>query len=124
METIIDMQGVSWQREDRLLLNEVSWRVLPRQHWALLGLNGSGKTTLLNMINGYLWPTKGSIKVLGRTLGETDVRHLRQSIGWVSSSLQDKLYGTDSGERIVLSGKYATIGLYDRPSEEDISYAY
>ncbi|GGD93661.1 ABC transporter ATP-binding protein [Paenibacillus nasutitermitis] len=124
METVIDMQGVSWKREDRFLLNEVNWTVLPRQHWALLGLNGSGKTTLLNMINGYLWPTKGRIQVLGRTLGDTDVRHLRQAIGWVSSSLQDKLYGSDTGERIVLSGKFATIGLYDKPSREEVSYAY
>ena len=120
---IIDLRNVSWTRDGRMLLQDVSWTIGERQHWALLGLNGSGKTTLLNMITGYLWPTSGSIAVLGRTLGETDVRVLRQSIGWVSSSLQEKLYPSDSGRRIVLSGKFATIGLYDKPSDEDIAWA-
>ena len=33
--------------------------------YALIGANGSGKTTSLNMISGALFPTSGSIKVLG-----------------------------------------------------------
>lgn len=35
---------------------------------ALLGPNGAGKSTLMNMITGYLAPTSGSIKILGRDI--------------------------------------------------------
>ncbi|AEI44952.1 conserved hypothetical protein [Paenibacillus mucilaginosus KNP414] len=117
------MQGIRYVREDRELLAGIDWEVRRGEHWALLGLNGSGKTTLLNMICGYLWPTKGSIEVLGETYGSVDLRDMRRSIGWVSSSLQEKLYASDRTEAVVLSGKYATIGLYDQPEEEDVQKA-
>ncbi|MGN7384991.1 MULTISPECIES: ABC transporter ATP-binding protein [unclassified Paenibacillus] len=123
MENVIDMQGVYWKKGNRMLLNNVSWTVRPKEHWAMLGLNGSGKTTILNMINGYIWPTQGTVAVLGRRFGTVDLRELRQSIGWVSSSLQERLYRSDKAQHVVISGKYATIGLYQRLSDEELGRA-
>ncbi|WP_127530998.1 ABC transporter ATP-binding protein [Paenibacillus kobensis] len=123
MERIIDIRDVTWRRGDHTVLNNVNWQVRSNEHWALLGLNGSGKTTLLNMINGYIWPTKGEINVLGHRFGEIDLRQLRQSIGWVSSSLQEKLYGTDRTQNVVISGKFASIGLYEKTGEEEYARA-
>ncbi|MEK3786367.1 MULTISPECIES: ABC transporter ATP-binding protein [Paenibacillus] len=120
---IIDVQNVSWTRGVLTLLNNVSWRVNEGEHWALLGLNGSGKTTLLNMITGYQWPTKGSISVLGEQYGNVDLRELRKSIGWVSSSLQEKLHRTDRTQYVIISGKHATIGLYDELDDQDLERA-
>ncbi|WP_405078870.1 ABC transporter ATP-binding protein [Paenibacillus chitinolyticus] len=120
---IIELKDVTWKTGGKELLKRVSWTVRPQEHWALLGLNGSGKTTLLNLINGYIWPTRGSVTVLGHRFGEIDLRELRQSIGWVSSSLQDKLYGTDHAQNVVISGKYATIGLYERLTDDDLNRA-
>ncbi|MGG4494965.1 ABC transporter ATP-binding protein [Brevibacillus reuszeri] len=119
MEYVIDIQGVSWIRGTTTLLNNVNWQVRSNEHWALLGLNGSGKTTLLNLITGYIWPTTGAVSVLGHRFGEVDLRVLRQSIGWVSLSLQEKLHGGDLAQSVVVSGKYASIGLYERTSEEE-----
>ncbi|WP_341278385.1 ABC transporter ATP-binding protein [Paenibacillus sp. FSL H8-0537] len=116
---IIDIQNVTWEREEKIVLQGIDWQVEAGQHWCLLGLNGSGKTTLLNMINGYIWPTIGSVSVLGHKFGEYDLRELRKSIGWVSTSLQQKLHGQDTAFKIVLSGKFATIGLYDQALQED-----
>jgi len=124
METnIIELRDVSWRREKKTILEQVDWTVRKGEHWALLGLNGSGKTTLLNMINGYIWPTSGRISVLGHTFGEVDLRDLRKQIGWVSSSLQEKLYASDKTQYVVISGKYASIGLYETPTEEDFETA-
>lgn len=116
---IIDIQSVSWDRSSERILKDFHWQVKTGEHWCLLGLNGSGKTTLLNMINGYIWPTEGRMSVLGKTFGEFDLRALRKSIGWVSTSLQQKLYGSETALKIVLSGKFATIGLYDHTDAED-----
>ncbi|MFC7442745.1 ABC transporter ATP-binding protein [Laceyella putida] len=113
---VIELSHVSWKREEQWILQDVSWRVKAGEHWCLVGLNGSGKTTLLRLVNGYIWPTSGSVRVLGRLFGETDVRALRKEIGWVSSSLLQQLHGHETAERIVLSGKYASIGLYDQPT--------
>jgi len=123
MELMIDIEGVTWRRGDLTLLNDIHWRVRRNEHWALLGLNGSGKTTLLNMINGYFWPSAGKVTVLNHRFGEVDLRELRQSIGWVSSSLQEKLYGGDRTQLVVISGKFASIGLYENPTPEDFAKA-
>ncbi len=123
MNSIIEMKQVTWQREGKTILNGVDWTIRAGEHWALLGLNGSGKTTLLNMISGYLWPSSGTISVLGHRFGEVDLRELRKSIGWVSSSLQEKLHGGQKAEDLVVSGKYASIGLYDKPGAEDYDRA-
>ncbi|WP_411349921.1 ABC transporter ATP-binding protein [Paenibacillus sp. WLX2291] len=116
---IIDIQHASWRRETGLIIGDVSWQVQPGEHWCLLGLNGSGKTTLLNMINGYIWPTTGNISVLGERFGEVNLREHRKKIGWVSTSLQQRLHGRDVAEQIVLSGKFASIGIYTEVADSD-----
>lgn len=124
MDLIIDMKGVSWIRERKPILKNITWQVKKGEHWAILGLNGSGKTTLLNLINGYIWPSKGEMSVLGNRFGQTEIQHLRKWIGLVSSSLQERFHGWESVETVVVSGKYASIGLYEEPTEEEMEQAY
>lgn len=123
MSAIIEMKDVSWRRDGKTVLSHINWEVSEGENWALFGLNGSGKTTILNMLTGYIWPSEGKISVLGQKFGEVDLRQLRRSIGWVSSSLQEKLYGNDKAEDLIVSGKFASIGLYDRPAAEDYERA-
>lgn len=123
MSNIIDIKDVSWVRQKNTILSGVDWEVVKGEHWAVLGLNGSGKTTLLNMINGYIWPTTGKVSVLEKPFGKTDIRELRKSIGWVSSSLQKKIKEAENTRDVVVSGKYASIGLYENPTKEDFQKA-
>lgn len=123
MQPVIQMKNVSWYRNQKPILEQINWEVGQGEHWAVLGLNGSGKTTLLNMINGYLWPSKGEIAVFGQTFGQVDLRELRKGIGWVSSSFQERIHVTDLTQHVVISGKYASIGLYTEPSAEDFDRA-
>lgn len=116
---IIDLKDVSIIRNKEYLLKDINWTIEDGEHWAILGLNGAGKTMLLNMLNGYIFPSKGQLKVLGKTVGQYDMRKLRKSIGWVSSSIQEKFHNYSTAMDIVLSGKFATLDLYDEISEED-----
>lgn len=120
---VIDIHNISWERGDETILRGLDWQVKRGEHWCLLGLNGSGKTTLLNMINGYIWPTAGHVSVLGHRFGEYDLRELRKRIGWVSTSLQQKLYGSDTAIKIVLSGVHSTIGVYDELQADELDRA-
>jgi iron complex transport system ATP-binding protein len=120
---ILNAQSVSLKRNKETILNQVNWQINDGEHWCLMGLNGSGKTTLLNMINGYLWPTEGQMTVLDQVFGKSDLRELRKRIGWVSSSFQEKLHSDNSALQIVLSGAFASIGLYDQPGENEIEKA-
>jgi iron complex transport system ATP-binding protein len=89
----------------------------------VLGANGSGKTTLLQLLAGYLWPSRGSITVLGETFGHTDLRELRKRIGWVGSFLQVQVPPNQVPLDFIVSGKYASIGIFDSPQPEDYSQA-
>lgn len=117
---VINMEDVSWKRGNHWVLENINWQVREDENWAVLGLNGSGKTTLLNIVNGYIFPSAGNVSVLGQVFGKTDLRDLRKTIGWVSSSLQENLYINELALEIVLSGKFATIGLVDTPQRDDL----
>lgn len=124
MNKVIEMKDVSWKRQGKVILQDLSWEVQPGEHWAVLGLNGAGKTTLLNMVNGYIWPTTGEVTVLGNEFGKTDIHQLRRSIGWVSSSLGERINGRHMTEDIVVSGKFASVGLvFAEPEEADFEQA-
>lgn len=120
---IIEAKQISVTRDRKYILKEINWSVKAGEHWAVLGLNGSGKTTLLDLINGYIFPSKGEIRVLGKIFGKYDWRELRKSIGWVSTALQERLYVSESVEDIVVSGKFALIGLSENPDQEDRAFA-
>lgn len=120
---IIDLNGVSWVRNGKKILDNIHWSVADGEHWAIIGLNGSGKTSLLQMINGYIWPTNGSISVLGKQFGTYPLGELRKIVGWVSSAMQEKLHEEEYAENIVLTGAYASPRLYVDPSKEEIERA-
>lgn len=124
MTTIIQMNDVSWRRQGKEILHDIHWQVKKGEHWAVLGLNGAGKTTLLNMVNGYIWPTTGEVTVLGNRFGKTDIRELRKQIGWVSSALGERVNGRHPVQEIIVSGKFAAVGLvFAEPTEADFEKA-
>lgn len=123
MSTIIEVKDVLWRREQKIILHDMNWTVRKGEHWAVLGLNGSGKTTLLNMITGYIWPTQGQISVLGHRYGTVDLREMRKRIGWVSTSFQERIHANEKTQHLVISGRHASVGLFDKPTEEDTEKA-
>lgn len=122
---LVEMRNVYLKRNEKTIIHDLNWEVEQGQHWAILGMNGAGKTTLLNLVCGYLYPTKGTIKVFEKPFGLYPLNELRKDIGWVSSSLLEKMkHHTETTTlEMVLSGKYASIGLYEQPSASDIDHA-
>jgi len=48
---------------DRVLYDDVTWRVGPGDRVGIVGVNGAGKSTLLRMLVGQAQPTSGQVKV-------------------------------------------------------------
>lgn len=118
-DMVVKLEDVNLRREGRLILENVNWQIEKQDHWVLFGLNGSGKTAILNLLNAYYFPTKGKVTVLGMEFGKTYLgEKLRKQIGFVSASLQEKFYPSDTAFEVVLSGAFASIGLYEKPTEE------
>ncbi|MCP4640455.1 MAG: ABC transporter ATP-binding protein [bacterium] len=120
---VVELKDVSFHRNGRDILAEVSWAIRKGEHWALLGANGSGKTTLLKIVTGYEWATTGAVSVLGRHYGECDLRELRKHIGWVSSSLEHRVPLTDTALEVVVSGLDASLGTYRSFSDAEVAKA-
>jgi iron complex transport system ATP-binding protein len=118
-ESWIKLEDVSFVRNRRVILEQIEWSVNPRDHWVVLGANGSGKTTLLQLLAGYLWPTRGNITVLGQEFGKADLRELRKKIGWAGSFLQAQIPPSQLPLDFIVSGKFASIGIFEKPQEED-----
>lgn len=125
MEKIVSFKNVSWRRSGEEILSNLNWEMEQHQHWAILGLNGSGKTSLLNIVTGYQFPTAGEVAVLGNVFGKTNLPELRREIGFVSSSLDrfSNSLNYETAEDVILSGKFASIGLYEEVTRDDIEKA-
>ncbi|MFT4415558.1 ABC transporter ATP-binding protein [Fredinandcohnia humi] len=116
---VLCFDKVSLQRDDECILQNINWSIEKGEHWVLYGLNGSGKTAILNIINAYSFPSTGNVSVLGMEFGKTYLgEQLRKKIGFVSSSLQEKFYPQNNAFEVVLSGAFASIGLYETPTDE------
>jgi ABC transport system ATP-binding/permease protein len=68
--------------QSRTLLNKVTFKAKPGDLIALMGPSGAGKTTLLTVLNGYVRPTGGEVRVNGENLYAI-YDALRGSIGYV-----------------------------------------
>lgn len=116
---IINLENIGLIRKGKWILDQINWQVKAGEHWVLLGLNGAGKTALLHMLSAYHFPAKGSIEVLGRRFGKDPLgEELRQEIGLVSQTIKSRFYDSDSAYQIVLSGGFASIGLYETPTDQ------
>ncbi|MDL2227050.1 ATP-binding cassette domain-containing protein [Deltaproteobacteria bacterium OttesenSCG-928-M10] len=120
---VLEAAGVTLKRGRNTLLRELSWRVERGQHWAVLGPNGAGKTMLMRVLTGYLWPTAGTVDILGRRLGTVDLRVLRRSIGWVAKALEELTPADATVLEVILSGPEASLGLYVRPPAHRVDEA-
>lgn len=123
METVLELQGVTVRRDGKALIEDVDFRTEPGQHWAVLGANGAGKTTLLQVILGYLWPTVGTVSVLGERLGRTDVRELRKRIGFVSSNMDARIEPSSKAQDVVASGLFASYELFEKVDPRELDRA-
>lgn len=116
---VLDLRIRSLVRDTREVLRDVSWTVSRGEHWVVLGPNGAGKSTLVQVLAGYLWPSAGSVAVLGQEFGGTDLRALRKAIGVVSSSLAAWLPRELDGLTTVATGFEAAVGLPWVPITDD-----
>ncbi len=73
-------------REDEPIINDLSFKINPGDHVALVGPTGSGKTTLIRLLCRLYEPQKGNIYIDGQNIKSIPIDSLRKQLGVV---LQD-----------------------------------
>jgi ABC-2 type transport system ATP-binding protein len=66
-------------------VRSVDLKVLRGTVFGLLGVNGAGKSTIIKMLVGHLQPSRGSVRILGRTLKD-DLLEIRERVAYVSEN--------------------------------------
>ncbi len=87
-------------------LRNVSLRIAPGEHVAILGRVGSGKTTLQKLILGLYQPSEGAVLVDGIDLRQLDPAELRRHVGYVSQDA-GMFYGT-LRENLTIAARHAS----------------
>ena len=94
------------------VLHDITLRVEVGAHIAILGPNGCGKSTLIKTITRECYPlaTDGSsLKILGQE--RWNVFELRNMLGIVSNDLMSTCTRDITGNELILSGFFSSIGL-------------
>ncbi|HWI47844.1 MAG TPA: energy-coupling factor ABC transporter ATP-binding protein [Rummeliibacillus sp.] len=74
-------------------VEDVSFKVEEGEWIAIVGHNGSGKSTIARLINGLLFPEKGTVQVMGQTLNEENLWEIRSQIGMVFQNPDNQFVG-------------------------------
>ncbi|WP_233970387.1 molybdate ABC transporter ATP-binding protein ModF [Pectobacterium versatile] len=107
------------QYNDRPILHELTWEVLPGQHWQIIGPNGAGKSTLLSLITGdHPQGYSNDLTLFGRKRGSGEtIWDIKRHIGYVSSSFHLDYRVSTSVRNVILSGFFDSIGIYQAVSD-------
>ena len=60
---IIEFQNISLSYGNRLILDNISFKINEGQIFGMLGPNGVGKSTIFNLITGLINPKQGKVKI-------------------------------------------------------------
>jgi ATP-binding cassette ChvD family protein len=102
-DVVIEADNVSKGFGDRLLINNLSFKLPPGGIVGIIGPNGAGKTTLFRMMAGFEQPGSGSINI-GQTVQMAYVDQLRDDLNPNKTVWEEVSDGLD----IITVGKYET----------------
>lgn len=88
-ETLVDIQGMTFKREERVIYNDISLQIPKGKVTAIMGPSGIGKTTLLRLIGGQLRPESGHIYFDGHDipqLSRNQLYHVRKRMSMLFQS--------------------------------------
>ncbi len=102
---VIEFNGVSKSFGDRLLIDNLSFKVPPGAIVGIIGPNGAGKSTLFRMITGLETPDAGEVKI-GQTVQIAFVDQTRDDLSNDKTVWEDVSGGLD----------ILTVGKFEMPS--------
>jgi sulfate-transporting ATPase len=98
---VIEFKGVSKSFSERLLIDNLSFKVPPGAIVGIIGPNGAGKSTLFRMLQGEQKPDSGEV-VIGKTAHLAFVDQSRQSLADEKTVWEDVSGGLDN----IVVGKF------------------
>ena len=102
-DVVIEAENISKAFGDKLLFNDLNFRLPPGGIVGIIGPNGAGKTTLFRMMAGIEKPDSGTLNI-GQTVQMAYVDQLRDDLDAKKTVFEEISDGLD----IITVGKYET----------------
>jgi sulfate-transporting ATPase len=102
-DVVIEADNISKAFGDKLLINDLSFKLPPGGIVGIIGPNGAGKTTLFRMMAGFEQPDSGNL-TLGQTVELAYVDQLRDDLDPKKTVFEEISDGLD----LITVGKYET----------------
>ncbi|GAC1441112.1 MAG: ABC transporter ATP-binding protein [Mycobacteriales bacterium] len=123
-DAVLSLTGVAVVRDGATLLADVDWTVREGERWVVLGPNGAGKTTLMQIASASLFPSRGSVELLGETFGSVDLSELRTRVGISSAALGDRIPAHERALDVVVTASYGVLGRWQEGyADSDVARA-
>ena len=108
------------------VLSDVNIEFPEKQVTSLIGPNGAGKSTLLSLVTGdHPQGYSNDLTLFGRRRGSGEtIWDIKKHIGYVSPEMHRAYQRDMPAIRIVASGMKDSVGLYMKPSDEEIEQCH
>ena len=85
IKTIIEFENITLSYGNRIILDNISFKINEGQIFGMLGPNGVGKSTIFNLITGLITPKYGKIKIDGKDVSQYPIylRTKKFKVGYV-----------------------------------------
>ncbi len=85
INSVIEFENISLAYGNRLILDNINFKINEGQIFGMLGPNGVGKSTIFNLITGLISPQNGKIKIQGNNVIEYPIylRSKKFKVGYV-----------------------------------------
>jgi len=85
INSIVEFDNISLSYGNRLILDNLNFKINEGQIFGMLGPNGVGKSTIFNLITGLISPNSGKIKITGQDVSNYPIylRTKKFKVGYV-----------------------------------------
>jgi iron complex transport system ATP-binding protein len=110
---LLDFKNIRVMRGEKIVLDDFSLRIQPREHVAILGPNGCGKSTLIKTITCECYPlVQDGTRVSIFERDRWDLTELKKRLGVVSAELPGRQTLTTTGRDAILTGFFSSSTLW------------
>ena len=101
----IEFKNVSFGYTDKIILNNLSFKLQEGKKYALVGSSGSGKSTIVKLISGFYKVNEGTIEIGGKPINDYTEQAIVENIAFVFQNA--KLFKTSIFENVKMAKKDA-----------------